>query len=145
MNSRQRIIKRLFDLLVSSIGLVLLSPLLALVALLILLFDGKPVFFKQERVGFMGNSFLIIKFRTMIINNNKSTVTLYSDKRITKLGKFLRKKIDELPSLINVIFGDMSLVGPRPDVKGFADKLKGGDRRILLAKPWNNKFFIYKI
>ena len=92
MNSRQRIIKRLFDLLVSSIGLVLLSPLLALVALLILLFDGKPVFFKQERVGFMGNSFLIIKFRTMIINNNKSTVTLYSDKRITKLGKFLREK-----------------------------------------------------
>ena len=141
MNSRQRIIKRLFDLLVSSTGLVLLSPLLTLVALLILFFDGRPVFFKQERVGYMGNSFLIIKFRTMITNNNKLTVTLYSDKRITKLGKFLRKKkIDELPSLINVIFGDMSLVGPRPDVKGFADKLKGRDRRILLAKPGITSF-----
>ena len=88
----------------------------------------------------MGNSFLIIKFfQTMIINNNKSTVTLYSDK-VTKLEELQEKKIDELPSLNNVIFGDMSLVGPRPDVKGFADKLKGGDRRILLAKPGITSF-----
>jgi lipopolysaccharide/colanic/teichoic acid biosynthesis glycosyltransferase len=92
-------------------------------------------FFLQKRVGENGKLFTIIKIKTMYPNNG-STVTTANDNRITKSGKFFRKyKIDELPQLINVLKGDMSFVGPRPDVPGYADKLEGEDRIILSIKP----------
>jgi lipopolysaccharide/colanic/teichoic acid biosynthesis glycosyltransferase len=97
--------------------------------------DG-PVFFIQERIGRYGKVFKVIKFRTMIVNHNGSSVSVKGESRITQLGAFLRKyKIDELPELLNIIKGDMSFVGPRPDVKGFADKLSGNDRLILELRP----------
>ena len=96
-----------------------------------------PIFFLQERVGLYGKYFKIIKFRSMKVNHNDSlTVTLKNDKRITRIGRKLRKyKIDEIPELMNVLIGDMSFVGPRPDVPGFADLLKGNDRNILKLRP----------
>lgn len=94
------------------------------------------VFFLQKRVGENGKLFTIIKIKTMYPNKKGSTVTTANDSRITKSGKFFRKyKIDELPQLINVLKGDMSFVGPRPDVPGYADKLEGEDRIILSIKP----------
>lgn len=136
MSYFQKTIKRIFDILFSFFGLFIISPVFLLVTLLIFFIDGAPVFFTQKRIGLMGKEFNLIKFRTMIINDQKTNVTVYSDKRITRLGRILRnKKIDELPSLLNVLFGQMSLVGPRPDVKGFSDKLYGSNRIILSVKP----------
>ena len=136
MSYFQKTIKRIFDLLFSFFGLIIISPVFLLVTILIFFIDGAPVFFIQKRIGLMGKEFNLIKFRTMIINDQKTNVTVYSDKRITRLGRILRnKKIDELPSLLNVLFGQMSLVGPRPDVKGFSDKLYGSNRIILSVKP----------
>lgn len=97
--------------------------------------DG-PVLFKQKRVGQHGKLFTMVKFRTMNMNHGGSSVSVAGEKRITPLGAFLRKyKLDELPELWNVLIGDMSFVGPRPDVPGYADKLKGEERDILLLKP----------
>ena len=97
---------------------------------------GGPVIFKQRRVGQYGQLFTMYKFRTMKVNHSGSTVSVQGESRITPLGAKLRKyKLDELPELWNVLIGDMSLVGPRPDVPGYADKLEGEDRRILLLKP----------
>jgi lipopolysaccharide/colanic/teichoic acid biosynthesis glycosyltransferase len=94
------------------------------------------VFFLQKRVGKDGRLFTIIKFRTMMVNDGKNTVTAVNDLRITRLGGFLRKwKLDELPELINIVLGEMSFVGPRPDVPGYADKLTGNDRKILSLRP----------
>ena len=129
--------KRLFDIIFSFLGLILLLPLFIIVSILIKVDSSGPIFFLQERVGLYGKYFKIIKFRSMKVNHNDSlTVTLKNDKRITRIGRKLRKyKIDEIPELMNVLIGDMSFVGPRPDVPGFADLLKGNDRNILKLRP----------
>ena len=104
-----------------------------------MLTSGIPIFFVQNRVGKNGLLYRLIKFRTMINGDSQllgGAITIKNDNRVTPIGKFLRKwKFDELPSLWNVLKGDMSLVGPRPDVPGYADKLKGNDRRILELRP----------
>lgn len=130
-------LKRLFDFMSSLIGLVLLFPLMLIISILIKLDSIGPVFFKQKRVGKDGKLFTMIKFRSMsVVQESKSTVSVKGDARITKIGAFLRKfKLDELPELWNVLIGQMSLVGPRPDVEGFADELKGDDRLILELRP----------
>ena len=129
--------KRLFDFILSFTGLILLSPFLLFISILIKITNNGSIFFVQERVGKNGSLFKMIKFRTMYTDHNdNNTISVKGDSRITKLGYFLRKyKIDELPELINVLFGDMSFVGPRPDVKGYADKLKGDHRKILKLRP----------
>lgn len=111
--------KRIFDIVVSLITLIVLSPVLLIILILILFDDGLPVFFRQERVGKDGRLFKMNKFRTMVKNASKigSHQTSRNDARITKLGRILRKaSLDELPQLINVLKGDMSIVGPRPNV-----------------------------
>jgi lipopolysaccharide/colanic/teichoic acid biosynthesis glycosyltransferase len=130
--------KRLFDFLISLAGLIIISPVLIVLALLVRAASRGPVFYQQERVGLEGRIFMLLKFRTMVINADTlgSSVTVKDDPRITPVGRFLRKfKLDELPQLINVLKGDMSFVGPRPDVQGFADKLRGEDRIILNVRP----------
>ena len=129
--------KRLIDFIMSFAGLILLSPFLLFISILIKISSDGSIFFVQERVGKNGILFKMIKFRTMYEDHNdNNTISVKGDSRITKLGYFLRKyKIDELPELINVLFGDMSFVGPRPDVKGYADKLKGDHRKILKLRP----------
>ena len=95
-----------------------------------------PVFFVQQRVGRHGKLFKLVKFRTMSVNHNGGSISVKGESRITPFGKKLRNyKLDELPELWNVLKGEMSFVGPRPDVPGYADKLKGEDRKILLLKP----------
>jgi len=130
--------KRTFDFLISLIGLIAVSPALLLVALLIKTTSRGPIFYKQDRVGLNARIFKLLKFRTMVINADKlgSSVTVKYDPRITPVGIFLRRlKLDELPQLINVLKGDMSFVGPRPDIPGFADRLTGEDRIILSVRP----------
>ena len=129
--------KRLFDLVSSVIGLVVLSPVLVVVSLLVWLGDRGPVFFRQERVGRGGRLFRIHKFRTMRVASSGSQVTSADDDRITPLGKVLRKtKLDELPQLIDVALGDMSLVGPRPEVPRYV-AMWGDEARaeILSVRP----------
>lgn len=131
------ILKICFDRLAALGGLLLLWPVLLVCAILIRIkMPGGPVIFKQRCVGQYGQLFTMYKFRTMKVNHSGSTVSVQGESRITPLGAKLRKyKLDELPELWNVLIGDMSLVGPRPDVPGYADKLEGEDRRILLLKP----------
>ena len=131
------VLKRLFDLACSVIGLVVLAPILVLVSLFVWLGDRGPGFFRQERVGRGGRLFRIHKFRTMRVASSGSQVTSADDDRITPLGKVLRKtKIDELPQLIDVALGDMSLVGPRPEVPRYVE-LWGEEARteILSIRP----------
>ena len=130
-------LKFLFDQLASFFGLIFLSPVLLVVALLIRIrMPGGPVIFKQKRVGQHGSLFTMYKFRSMTVGHSGSSVSVKGESRITPLGAKLRKyKLDELPELWNVLIGDMSFVGPRPDVPGYADKLQGDDRRILFLKP----------
>lgn len=116
-----KFLKRLIDILASGIALILLSPILLIFAILIKIDSKGPVFFIQKRLGLDGNTFNIFKFRTMVVNaeniGDGLSVKTEGDPRITKLGRFMRKfSIDELPQLINVFIGDMSLVGPRPPV-----------------------------
>lgn len=129
--------KSLFDRGASFFGLILLSPVLLVVALLIRIkMPGGPIIFKQERVGRHGKLFTMYKFRSMTVGHSGSSISVKGESRITLLGTKLRKyKLDELPELWNVLVGDMSFVGPRPDVPGYADKLQGADRRMLLLKP----------
>ena len=129
--------KRIFDIIASSFGLFFLSPVFILLSIVIKLASKGTVFFIQERVGKDGVVFKMIKFRSMkMIKKSKSTISVKGDMRVTKVGSFLRKyKLDELPELWNVLVGDMSLVGPRPDVPGYADFLRGEDRNILKLKP----------
>lgn len=129
--------KSVFDRVASLFGLLFLSPILLVVTVLIRLkMPGVPVLFTQKRVGRNGELFTMYKFRSMTVGHSGSSVSVKGESRITPLGAKLRKyKLDELPELWNVLIGDMSLVGPRPDVPGYADKLEGDDRRILLLKP----------
>lgn len=130
------ILKRTFDFLSACLGLLFLSPLFVVISLLIIILMPGPIFFKQKRVGQHGKLFTMIKFRTMIVNHGGNSISVKGENRITPLGSVMRKyKLDELPELLNVIKGEMSLVGPRPDVPGYADKLKGEERKILLLKP----------
>lgn len=130
------LIKTIFDYFFAFIGLILFLPILTIISILIFFFDGVPIFFVQERIGFQGRSFRLIKFRTMTTNHGGTCISVKGEPRITKIGYFLRKyKLDELPELYNVLIGDMSFVGPRPDVPGYLDKLKGDDRLILNLKP----------
>ena len=130
------ILKRTFDIILSIFAIFLLFPFFLLVSFLIVIDSGFPIFFLQKRIGRGAKEFNIIKFRTMKTNNENITITVSDDSRITRIGKYLRKtKIDELPEILNVLFGQMSFVGPRPDVKGYADKLKGANRKILALRP----------
>lgn len=130
--------KRLFDIVFSFTGLLLLLPIFAVVAVAVRC-NGKPVFYRQERVGLNGKRFWIFKFRSMVVNAEKTgqKVTAEHDDRITPIGKFLRKtKLDELPQLLNVLTGDMSLVGPRPEVPFYVELWPEKDRNIILSiKP----------
>ncbi|MBT7895682.1 MAG: sugar transferase [Flavobacteriales bacterium] len=130
-------IKRIFDLLLVFLCIIFLMPIFLIICLLVKLDSKGSIFFLQNRVGLDEKIFKIIKFRTMYINQSSiSTITLKNDPRITKIGKYLRNyKLDELPELFNVLIGDMSFVGPRPDVAGYADKLVGVNRNILKLKP----------
>lgn len=130
-------IKRLFDLLASFLGIVVLSVPFLVVALLVKISSPGPLFYCQKRVGRFGNLFTCVKFRTMYCGSDTlGSVTSAGDSRITPIGKFLRKfKLDEFPQLFNVLIGKMSFVGPRPDVPGYADKLSGDNRDILLLRP----------
>ena len=128
--------KFLFDRIMSLIGLVCLSWLYLVVAILIKVKMPGPVFFVQNRVGKGGKVFRCHKFRTMTVNHGGSTVSVAGENRITPLGAKLRKyKLDELPGLWDVFIGKMSFVGPRPDVPGYADKLQGEDRDVLKLRP----------
>lgn len=129
--------KFLFDRFMAFVGLSLLSPVLLAVAILIKVKmpDG-AVIFKQKRVGRNAKLFTMYKFRSMSVGHGGSSVSVAGESRITQLGAKLRKyKLDELPELWNVLIGDMSFVGPRPDVPGYADKLVGEDRLILKLRP----------
>mgnify|MGYP000516542137 CR=1 FL=1 len=129
--------KSVFDRCASCIGLFLLWPLLIVIAILVKIrMPGGPVFFLQKRVGQYGRLFTMYKFRTMRVEHGGSSISVAGESRITPLGAKLRKyKLDELPELWNVLIGDMSFVGPRPDVPGYADKLQGKSRDILKLKP----------
>ena len=130
-------LKWIFDRLVSLVGLLFLWPIFIFVAVLIKIkMPGGPVLFVQKRVGQYGKLFNMYKFRSMTVGHSGSSVSVAGESRITPLGVKLRKyKLDELPELWNVLRGDMSFVGPRPDVPGYADQLKGHDREILKLKP----------
>lgn len=131
------IIKWLFDRFASLIGLLFLWPILVVVAILIKVkMPGGPAFFTQKRVGRNGRLFTMHKFRSMTVCHSGSSVSVAGEARITPLGATLRKyKLDELPELWDVLIGNMSFVGPRPDVPGYADQLKGEDRRVLELRP----------
>ncbi len=131
------ILKFIFDRLVAAIGLLFLWPVLLVVAILVKVkMPGGPAFFVQKRVGKDGKLFDCHKFRTMTVKHNGSTVSVAGDSRITPLGAKLRHwKLDELPGLWDVLIGNMSFVGPRPDVPGYADKLQGDDRDVLKLRP----------
>lgn len=130
-------VKYIFDRFVSLLGLLVLFPLLVVVAAVIKCkMPNGPVIFKQQRVGKNGRLFTMYKFRSMLVGHGGSSISVAGESRITPLGAKLRKyKLDELPELWNVLIGDMSFVGPRPDVPGYADMLKGADREILRLRP----------
>lgn len=130
------IIKWLFDRVMSLVGLVCLMPVLVVIGVLIKWRMPGPVFFVQERIGRFGRRFKCHKFRTMTVNHGGSSVSVAGESRITPLGATLRRyKLDELPELWDVLRGEMSFVGPRPDVPGYADMLEGEDRLILELRP----------
>lgn len=130
--------KRLFDLISSIFGLLILIPILGFILFKILSEDGGHVFYRGERIGLHGKPFRIFKFRTMVVDAEKmgASSTADDDERITRIGSFLRKyKLDELPQLFNVLVGDMSLVGPRPEVKKFTDLYTDEEKVILTVRP----------
>ena len=130
-------LKWLFDRTVSLFGLLVLWPVLLVVALLVRIkMPGGPVIFTQKRVGRNGRLFTMYKFRSMTVSHGGSSVSVAGESRITPLGAKLRRyKLDELPELWNVLKGDMSFVGPRPDVPGYADRLSGEARDVLRLRP----------
>src|SRR6266550_3845899 len=130
--------KRLFDIFFAVVGLVVLAPLGLLLALAVKLADGGPMFYGQVRVGQFGKRFHIWKFRSMVLNADKLGLLLTSeeDRRITRTGRFLRRfKLDELPQLWNVLTGEMSFVGPRPEVPRYVELYTPAQREILRFKP----------
>lgn len=131
------ILKYIFDRVVSFVGLLFLWPVLLIVAILVKVkMPGGPALFVQKRVGKGGKLYTCHKFRTMTVKHNGSTVSVAGDSRITPFGAKLRHyKLDELPGLWDVLIGNMSFVGPRPDVPGYADTLKGNDRVVLKLRP----------
>ena len=128
--------KRAFDILCSFLGLTVLSPVLLVVSVLVAVTSPGGVFFRQERIGKDGKPFRIFKFRSMHKDNAGLKITTGNDSRITPVGRFLRKsKIDELPQLINVLVGDMSFVGPRPEVADYVNLYTPYQRQVLLVRP----------
>jgi lipopolysaccharide/colanic/teichoic acid biosynthesis glycosyltransferase len=128
--------KRIFDIIASLFGLVILSPVLLVIAFLIKLCMPGPVFFRQKRTGRNGKAFTMVKFRTMTTSHSGSPVSVKGESRILPLGAKLRKyKLDELPELWNVLKGDMSFVGPRPDMPEYAGRLTGEESHILELRP----------
>lgn len=130
--------KRAVDVIGAGVGLVLLAPLFLLLALLIRAEDGGPVFFRQERIGYRGRRFRIWKFRTMVPDAESRGLPLtgWRDPRVTRIGSWLRQlKLDELPQLLNVLVGDMSLVGPRPEVPRYVAAYTPAQRRVLELVP----------
>lgn len=133
-----KMLKRGFDFIASLIGCIILMPIYILIAILIKIDSKGPVFFKQKRVGQYGEIFEILKYRTMVVDAEKigKQITVGNDNRITKIGKFLRKyKLDELPQLFNVLKGDMSLVGPRPEVPKYVELYNDEEKKVLNVKP----------
>jgi len=131
-------LKRCFDFVFSLVGLFILTPVLLLICIIVKIDSTGPVFFIQQRVGRGGNLFGLFKFRTMQVDADKFTaITVGSrDPRITRVGYYLRKyKLDELPQLINVVVGDMSLVGPRPELKKFVDLYTAEQRIVISIRP----------
>jgi lipopolysaccharide/colanic/teichoic acid biosynthesis glycosyltransferase len=131
-------LKRLFDSAISLLGLIVSFPLFAVLSLLVRAEDGGPVFYRGIRIGRYGKPFRIFKFRTMVVNADKKggSSTADDDPRITGIGRFLRKyKLDEFPQLINVLKGEMSLVGPRPEVKHYVDMFSEEEKGILSVRP----------
>lgn len=137
LTAPQRFLKRGLDVTAAAVGLIVTSPIVLLAWAAASIDTGASGFFRQERIGLHGRSFRVVKLRTMRLSTTvTTTVSTTTDPRITVLGRLVRRaKIDELPQLWNVFVGDMSLVGPRPDVPGFADTLVGDDRLILSVRP----------
>ncbi len=130
--------KRLFDILFSLIGLIILFPFFIIIALLIIIDSRGGIFYKQLRVGKNNKDFYLFKFRSMTTDADKLGLLTVGgkDNRITKIGYYIRKyKIDELPQLINVLIGNMSLVGPRPEVRKYVDLYNEEQKKVLLVKP----------
>ena len=130
--------KRAFDLFFAASGLLVLSPVFGLLVVAVKLSDGGPIFYRQQRVGQGERLFAILKFRSMVLNADKLgiSVTKEGDPRITRIGRFLRKtKLDELPQLWNVLRGDMSFVGPRPEVPRYVAHYTTEQRQVLTLKP----------
>ncbi len=129
-------LKRVFDMVASLLGLVVLSPALLVIALLIRIRMPGPALFRQERTGRYGKPFTICKFRSMTLDHDGGSISVKGQSRITPLGATLRRyKLDELPELWNILKGDMSFVGPRPDMPEYADRLSGEERKILELRP----------
>jgi lipopolysaccharide/colanic/teichoic acid biosynthesis glycosyltransferase len=131
-------LKRAFDFVSSLLGLILISPVILIIAILIKKEDGGPVFYRGARVGRFGKTFRIFKFRTMVVNAEKlgGPSTADDDPRITKVGGLIRKfKLDELPQLINVLKGEMSVVGPRPEVQMYVEMFTEEEKAILSVRP----------
>jgi lipopolysaccharide/colanic/teichoic acid biosynthesis glycosyltransferase len=129
---------RFLDIFFSVIGILILSPLLLVIGILIKLTSKGPFLYKQERVGYLNSDFEVLKFRTMKVNSDKLGLLTVGgrDPRITNIGYYLRKyKLDELPQLFNVLFGQMSLVGPRPEVRKYVDLYSLEQQKILTIKP----------
>jgi len=130
------LLKRAFDILASFFGLLVLSPFLLVAGLLVRFSSEGPILFRQARAGRHGIPFTIYKFRTMFVDHGGSSVSVKGERRITPIGAVLRKlKIDEMPELWNILIGDMSFVGPRPDMSEYVERLKGEERNILKVRP----------
>ncbi len=130
-------VKRAFDLTASLVSLVVLAPIFLILALLVVTCSGHPIFFTQERIGKDGRPFRLLKFRTMRVGSDRGLpLTALADRRVTRVGRLLRvTKLDELPQLVNVLRGEMSLIGPRPEVPRYVANYSVEERRVLQARP----------